>query len=74
MEPFGVGELVHPRKIAWPSSRRSDDPESFPLQLDAARSPYSDPEYLSWLQEALSWILSKFQRHFSDHSFITPPS
>ena len=62
------------RGLAWPSSRRSSDPESFSLRLDAARSPYSDPGHLPWLQEALGWILSRFQRHFSGLSFVTPPS
>ena len=73
-ESFGASELVLPRELAWPSSRRSGDLESFPVRLDVARSPYSDPGYLPWLQEALGWILSRFLRHFGDLSFITSPS
>ena len=72
MESFGAGELMLPRDLAWPSSRRSGDLESFHFQLDAARSPYSDPGHLPWLLAAFGWILSRFQRHFGGLSFGTP--
>ena len=68
-----MGELVRPRELAWPSSHRSGDSESFPLQLDAAKSPYLDLGHLPWHQEALGWILSRFQRHFGGLSFVTSP-